>query len=172
MRHGVSPRARCATNGTRLGGYLAFREIATTARESVRDGATRGGHAWFFSCAIPRPAKHRALRRHRLVAARARAGPTWESERSSTVARARPRRAAKGPRAGRWQVDRWEQLRPPTRLEPAAAGRSARSKETPGKKGGGTHESKGGFEPVPEEAVALAFFRVPRIKCFVQKVLI
>ena len=30
-------------------------------------------------------------------------------------ARASRRGAAKGPRAGRWQVDRWEQLRPPTR---------------------------------------------------------
>ena len=72
---------------------------------------------------------------------------------------------------GQWR-DGWEQLRPPTRLEPAAAGRSARSKETPGKKGGGTHESKGGFEPVPNMLLRSPFFRVPRIKCFVQKVLI
>ena len=34
--------------------------------------------------------------RHRLVAARARAGPTWESERSSTVARARQGARRKG----------------------------------------------------------------------------
>ena len=54
------------------------------------------------------------------------------------------RRAAKGPRAGRWQVDRWEQLRPPTRLEPAAAGRR-RAEQRRGleKKVGRTHELKG-----------------------------
>ena len=43
--------------------------------------------------------------RHRLVAARARAGPTWESERGSTVARA-SRRGARGVRRkGHTQVD-------------------------------------------------------------------
>ena len=80
------------------------------------------------------------------------------------------RRAAKGPRAGRWQVDRWEQLRPPTRLEPAAAGRR-RAEQGDAWKKRWWHAQIKGFEPVPEEAVALAFFRVPRIKCFVQKVL-
>ena len=80
------------------------------------------------------------------------------------------RRAAKGPRAGRWQVDRWEQLRPPTRLEPAAAGRRHAEQGDAWKKRW-WHAQIKGFEPVPEEAVALAFFRVPRIKCFVQKVL-
>jgi hypothetical protein len=52
-------------------------------------------------------ARARALSACRFVL-RARAGPTWESERSSSVARARPpsRRAAKK-RAGRWQMERW-----------------------------------------------------------------
>ena len=106
--------------------------------------------------------------RHRLVAARARAGPTWESERSSSVARA-SRRAAKGPRAqvdGKWR-DGWEPLRPPTRLEPAAAGRrraeQSRSKERLHKfLDARTHEVRASerpsqYEYPEEEAAALAF---------------
>ena len=43
--------------------------------------------------------------RHRSVAARARAGPTWESERISSVARALQGARRKG-RAGRWHPER------------------------------------------------------------------
>jgi len=71
--------------------------------------------------------------RHRSVL-RARAGPTWESARSSSVARARQGARRKG-RASRWQMERWLGapiiqlfVRPPTRLEPAAARRRRRKK--------------------------------------------
>ena len=82
----------------------------------------------------PRGALRRRLRRrttssarartqsHRLVAARARAGPTWESERSSSVTSRRAAKAARAQVEGKWRGN-WEPLRPPTRLEPAAAGR-------------------------------------------------
>ena len=60
--------------------------------------------------------------RHRLVAARARAGPTWESERSSSVTSRRAAKAARAQVEGKWRGN-WEPLRHPTRLEPAAAGR-------------------------------------------------
>ena len=67
------------------------------------------------------PARARSKRRS--IAARARAGPTWDSERISSVARVLARERRKG-RAGRWQLGKWsEQICPPTRLEPAAAGR-------------------------------------------------
>jgi hypothetical protein len=53
-----------------------------------------------------RTCKARArAQRHRSVL-RARAGPTWESELSSSVARARHGARRKG-RAGRWQIERW-----------------------------------------------------------------
>ena len=72
------------------------------------------------------PARARSKRRS--VAARARAGPTWDSERISSVARVLARERVMGARrkgrAGRWQLGKWsEQICPPTRLEPAAAGR-------------------------------------------------
>ena len=65
-------------------------------------------------------------------------------------------------------VDRWEQLRPPTRLEPAATGRSgaeARGARSEAWKKGtvGGARIKGGPSQYLEEAAALAFFRVPRI---------
>ena len=125
----------------------------------------------------PRGARRRRLRRHtctaractqchRSVAARARrlapGGPTWESERSSSVARARQgaRRKGRAQVDGKWR-DGWDQLRPPTRLEPAAAGRRRRGTEA--KKVGRTHgRIKRGPSQYPEEAAALAFFRVPR----------
>ena len=111
--------------------------------------------------------------RHRLVlaaevAARARAGPTWESERSSSVARARQgaRRKGRAQVDGKWR-EGWEPLRPYSVLlgawsRPQRAG-GARSKERLHKflHGG---RIKGGPSQYPEEAAALAFFRVPRIR--------
>ena len=92
----------------------------------------------------PRGALRRRLRRrttssarartqsHRLVAARARAGPTWESERSSSVPSRRAAKAARAQVEGKWRGN-WEPLRPPTRLEPAAApGSSTASWEVTG----------------------------------------
>ena len=56
------------------------------------------------------------------------------------------RRAAKGPRAGRWQVDKWivgSSFVLRRAWSRPQRGGGARSKETPGKKGGGTHKSRG-----------------------------
>ena len=127
----------------------------------------------------PRGALRRRLRRrttssarartqsHRLVAARARAGPTWESERSSSVTSRRAAKAARAQVEGKWRGN-WEPLRPPTRLEMQRP--SGRRREEQGEAGqivGRTHESKGVRGLVRastlEEAAALAFFRVPRI---------
>ena len=124
----------------------------------------------------PRGALRRRLRRrttssarartqsHRLVAARARAGPTWESERSSSVTSRRAAKAARAQVEGKWRGN-WEPLRPPTRLEPAAAGRRRAARRSMRKKGRTQHGAriKGGPSQYPEEAAALAFFRVPRI---------
>ena len=99
--------------------------------------------------------------RHRFVAARARAGPTWESERSSTVTSRRAAKAARAQVEGKWRGN-WEPLRPPTRLEPAAAGRRRAERREAGQIFGGAR-IKGGPSQYPEEAAALAFFRVPRM---------
>ena len=66
--------------------------------------------------------------RHRLVAARARAGPTWESERSSSVTRARQgarrtRGARRSMASGEMVGSRSAAPSADARLEPAAAGR-------------------------------------------------
>ena len=102
----------------------------------------------------PRGALRRRLRRrttssarartqsHRLVAARARAGPTWESERSSSVTSRRAAKAARAQVEGKWRGN-WEPLRPPTRLEPAAAGRRRAERREAGQIFGRTHELKG-----------------------------
>ena len=91
--------------------------------------------------------------RHQLVAARARAGPTWESERSSSVTRAR--QGAR--RKGRAQVDGKSSgemvgsrsVRRRGRLEPAAAGRRrARARRQKKRLDGRTHTLKRS-EPVP-----------------------
>ena len=85
------------------------------------------------------------------------------------------RRAAKGTRAGRWQVERWLGAAPSSdaRLDArgdAAGGARGRRREEQGEAGqivGRTHESNGVRGLVRastlEEAAALAFFRVPRI---------
>ena len=74
------------------------------------------------------------------------------------------RRAAKGARARRAQVDGkwrdgWEQVRPPTRLEPAAAGRRP-ARARGGKQGRTAGRIKGGPSQYPEKAAALAFFQL------------
>ena len=61
--------------------------------------------------------------RHRLVAARARAGPTWESECSSTVARASRAAHSHAGRSSMASGSLGAAPSAPTRLEPAAAGR-------------------------------------------------
>jgi hypothetical protein len=97
--------------------------------------------------------------RHRSVL-RARAGPTWESARSSSVARARQGARRKG-RASRWQMERWLGapiiqlfVGPPTRLEPAAARRRRRQKKV------GRTDKKLNYwcsQPGPQKGVSPAF---------------
>ena len=108
--------------------------------------------------------------RHHIRRRMARAGPTWESERSSSVARARQGarrkgRARRSMASGEMVGTGWEPLRPPTRLEPAAAGRRRAVQGEAGQILGRTHGGriKGGPSQYPEKAAALAFFRVPRI---------
>ena len=115
----------------------------------------------------PRGALRRRLRR-RTCTARAHsapsihaAGTSWPVlgvlERSSSVARARQGARRKG-RARTAQVDGkwregWEPLRPPMRLEPAAAGRR-RARRGVGKKRREVVRNKGGPSQYPEKSAA------------------
>jgi hypothetical protein len=86
-------------------------------------------------------ARARSLRRS--VAARARAGPTRESKRISSVARALQGARRKG-RADRWQMEGLiGRICKPMRLKPAAAGRRrARGLGVEGGEGGCTKDLK------------------------------
>ena len=126
----LSFETRCSPGATAVAGCTADWRPATAACLGVKPQA----EAPHSAPDAPRGALRRRLRRrttssarartqrHRLVAARARAGPTWESERSSSVTSRRATKAARAQVEGKWRGN-WEPLRPPTRLEPAAAGR-------------------------------------------------
>jgi hypothetical protein len=147
--------------------------IAAAAAASV--GVKPQAEAPHSAPVAPRNALRRRLRRrtctararaqrHRSVL-RARAGPTWESERSSSVARARQGARRKG-RAGRWQIERWLGAAPSS--DAPGAGRSGAEARVRAEEGVGKKRRevriKGGPSQYPEEAAALAFFRVPRIR--------
>ena len=99
--------------------------------------------------------------------ARARAGPTWESERSSSVARARQGARRKG--RARRSMASGEMVGSRSVLrrawQPAAAGRRRAVQGESGQILGRTHGGriKGGPSQYPEKAAALAFFRARRI---------
>ena len=101
---------------------LGRQAAARRPRHHIRRRLRRAARCVGAFAAAP-PAKQKACartQRHRLVAARARAGPTWESERSSTAARARQgaRRKGRAQVDGKWR-EGWESAAPAPAHAPA-----------------------------------------------------
>ena len=117
-------------------------------RQTAGRGTTFGaGCAARRAASAPSPPHHLlSARAHSEPSVGRSAGTSWSDlgVRAQLLRNARAsRRAAKGARAGRRQVDRWEPLRPPTRLEPAAAGRRRAEQGEAGQIFGRTDELKG-----------------------------
>jgi hypothetical protein len=157
--------------------------IAAAAAAASSVGVKPQAEAPHSAPVAPRNALRRRLRRrtctararaqrHRSVL-RARAGPTWESERSSSVARARQGARRKG-RAGRWQMERWLGAAPSS--DAPGAGRSGtrrRAHRAERKKVARTHARiKGGPSQYPERLLRSPFSGSPGLCYYVLGLLV
>ena len=145
--------------------------IAVAAAAAASVGVKPQAEAPHSAPVAPRNALRRRLRRrtctararaqrHRSVL-RARAGPTWESERSSSVARARQGARRKG-RAGRWQMERWLGAAPSSPGTGRSGAEDARIARWQKKVGGRTDARiKGGPSQYPERLLRSPFSGSP-----------